>query len=156
MTAPAPDRPTVGVLAVVRRGGRVLIVKRSQPASGGRWGFPGGHLERGETIVEGAMRELTEETGVRAEPVETLPPLQFIRRDDRGAVQFHYVLIPVIADWRAGDGAAADDAAALRWVGLDEIAARVLPMFDDVEQVARIALSPPGDGDQPRPKRGGP
>ena len=59
-----PDRPIVAVLAVVVRGEQALIVQRAQQPNAGRWGFPGGVLELGETVGEGAMRELLEETGV--------------------------------------------------------------------------------------------
>src|SRR6185437_220639 len=62
-----PDRPIVAVLAVVTRGDRALIVQRAQQPNAGRWGFPGGVLELGETVAEGAMRELLEETGITAE-----------------------------------------------------------------------------------------
>ena len=43
-------------------------MQRAQQPNAGRWGFPGGVLELGETVGEGAMRELLEETGVVAEP----------------------------------------------------------------------------------------
>src|ERR1044071_6746839 len=60
-----PERPIVAVLAVVLRpmeqDMRVLIVQRAQQPNAGRWGFPGGVLELGETVGEGAMRELLEE-----------------------------------------------------------------------------------------------
>ena len=62
-----PERPIVGVLAVVMRGDRVLVVRRANPPMPGRWGFPGGVLELGETVAQGAMRELFEETGIKAE-----------------------------------------------------------------------------------------
>src|SRR5690242_17079301 len=67
-----PDRPIVAVLAVVLRPMgqemRALIVQRAQQPNAGRWGFPGGVLELGETVGAGAMRELLEETGIIAEP----------------------------------------------------------------------------------------
>ena len=44
-----PERPIVGVLAVVMRGDRALVVRRANPPMSGRWGFPGGVLELGET-----------------------------------------------------------------------------------------------------------
>ena len=56
-----PDRPIIAVLAVVLRDDgdaiRALIVQRAQQPNAGRWGFPGGVLELGETVAEGAMRE---------------------------------------------------------------------------------------------------
>src|SRR5215813_3423070 len=97
-----PDRPIVAVLAVVVRGERALIVQRAQQPNAGRWGFPGGVLELGETVGEGAMRELLEETGIVAEPAGVLNVNDAISRDDDGRVQFHYILIAVRGLWRSG------------------------------------------------------
>jgi 8-oxo-dGTP diphosphatase len=85
-----PDRPIVGVLAVVLRGERALVVRRANPPMARRWGFPGGVLELGETVAEGAMRELLKETGVVAEPIAMLTVIDTIDRDDEGRVRFHY------------------------------------------------------------------
>src|SRR5271168_2663914 len=97
-----PDRPIVAVLAVVLRGDKVLIVQRAQQPNAGRWGFPGGVLELGETVAEGAMRELKEETGVVADPIGTLTVIDTIDRDDAGLVRFHYTLVAVRGRWRSG------------------------------------------------------
>src|ERR1700675_1541331 len=103
-----PERPIVAVLAVVLRGDgpatRALIVQRAQQPNAGRWGFPGGVLELGETIAEGAMRELSEETGIVAEPAGWLDVHDAISRDDDGRVQFHYTLIAVRGIWKSGAG----------------------------------------------------
>src|SRR6202045_4163726 len=84
-----PDRPIVAVLAVVLRGEEALIVQRAQQPNAGRWGFPGGVLELGETVGEGAMRELREETGVIAEPAGVLNVNDAIDRDEEGRVRSH-------------------------------------------------------------------
>src|SRR5437870_1099575 len=88
-----PDRPIIAVLAVVLRDAgsetRALIVQRAQQPNAGRWGFPGGVLELGETVAEGAMRELIEETGILAEPAGILNVHDAIHRDGDGRVQFH-------------------------------------------------------------------
>ena len=105
-----PARPIVGVLAVVLRGERALVVRRSNPPMAGRWGFPGGVLELGETVAEGAMRELVEETGVVAEPSGVLTVIDTIDRDDQGRVRYHYSLVAVRGSWRQGEGAPADGA----------------------------------------------
>src|SRR5436190_12687542 len=81
-----PDRPIVAVLAVVLRGEQALIVQRAQQPNAGRWGFPGGVLELGETVAEGAMRELAEETGIVAKPAGILDLHYAIMRDAAGAV----------------------------------------------------------------------
>jgi len=137
----AAGRPTVGVIVVVRRGDQVLLAQRSKGGYIGRWGFPGGHIERGETAVEAAMRELGEETGVVAEPVRVLTVLDEIGRDPAGIVQWHYVLIAVLADWRSGEAVAADDAAGVQWATLAEISGGSIDVLPKVERVAHLAFS---------------
>lgn len=48
--------------------GKVLLLKRAPTANNepNVWGFPGGHIESGETPSQAAVRELYEETGYRA------------------------------------------------------------------------------------------
>ena len=57
-------------LAIVSRDGRYLLLKRSETDASNpdRWALPGGHCEKGESIVEGLIRELNEET-----ILETIP-----------------------------------------------------------------------------------
>jgi 8-oxo-dGTP diphosphatase len=133
-----PDRPIVGCLAVVRRGDRVLLAQRSVPPGIGRWGFPGGMQELGETVQACAERELLEETGIGAEPVATLTVLDSIRHDEAGRVKVHFALIAVLLDWRAGDGEPLEDATALGWFTRDE--ARALELFPNVEELMEKAL----------------
>lgn len=57
----------VGVGAIVERGGKVLLLKRRNAHGHGSWGFPGGHLEFGETPEAAARREVREETGLRVD-----------------------------------------------------------------------------------------
>src|SRR6202165_1891393 len=97
-----PDRPIVAVLAVVVRGERALIVQRAQQPNAGRWGFPGGVLELGETVAEGAMRERLDEPAIVSEPAGWLNVHDAISRDDEGRVQFHYTLIATRGVWQSG------------------------------------------------------
>ncbi len=139
-----PDRPIVAVLAVVLRGDRVLVVQRKQQPNAGRWGFPGGVLELGETVFDGAMRELREETGVVAEPASWLNIHDAVSRDDEGRVQFHYVLIAVRGVWRSGEGVAADDAAACAWASRADIVADKYPTFPTLLPLFDLALAAQG------------
>jgi ADP-ribose pyrophosphatase YjhB (NUDIX family) len=136
-----PDRPIVAVLAVVLRDERALIVQRAQQPNAGRWGFPGGVLELGETVAEGAMRELAEETGVVAEAAGWLNVHDAVSRDADGRVQFHYVLIAMRGIWRSGEGEAADDAAATAWVTREEIVAGLYPTFPTLLPLFELALA---------------
>jgi ADP-ribose pyrophosphatase YjhB (NUDIX family) len=66
--APRVDHPMVVVTCFVACGQRLLWVQRALEPKRGLWAIPGGFLERGETMAEGAARELREETGI------VLPP----------------------------------------------------------------------------------
>lgn len=122
-----PGRPIVGVLAVVMRGDRALLVRRANPPLAGRWGFPGGVLELGETVAEGAMRELFEETGVTAEPAGVLTVIDGIDRDEESRVRYHWTLVAVTGHWRSGEGVAGDDANEVAWLSRAEIIEQNLP-----------------------------
>ena len=135
-----PERPIVGVLAVVLRGDRVLVVRRANPPMPGRWGFPGGVLELGETVAQGAMRELFEETGVKAEAASPLTVMDAIDRDSEGRVRYHYTLVAVIGHWRSGEGVAGDDADELAWLTRAEIIERGLPTAPALLPLLDLAL----------------
>ena len=130
--------PIAAALAVVVRGERLLLVRRSNRPDAGKWGFPGGKIEPGETIAAAALRELAEETGVAAEAGDILTALDVIRRGEDGILH-HYVLIAVFCRWRSGDGIAADDAQEAAWFDLAAI--RGLDKSPDVERVAMLALA---------------
>ena len=136
-----PDRPIVGCLAVVRRGGRVLLAERSVPPGVGCWGFPGGMQELGETVHAGAARELEEETGIAADPVATLRVIDRIGQDEAGKVKTHFTLIAVLLEWRAGDGAPLEDATALGWFTPDEARSRGLALFPHALELMQEALA---------------
>jgi 8-oxo-dGTP diphosphatase len=135
-----PDRPIVGVLAVMVRGDRVLVVRRANPPLPGRWGFPGGVLELGETVAEGAMRELEEETGVKAEAGGPLTVIDTIDRDNDGRVRYHYTLVAVICHWQAGEGVAGDDADEVAWLTRAEIVEQNLPTAPSLIPLLDLAL----------------
>jgi len=143
-----PDRPIVAVLAVVLRPmageTRALIVQRAQQPNAGRWGFPGGVLELGETVAEGAMRELFEETQVVAEPAGWLNVHDAISRDPEGKVQFHYTLIAVRGVWQSGEGVAGDDAADCAWIARDDILAEKYPTFPTLLPLFDMAMAARG------------
>jgi 8-oxo-dGTP diphosphatase len=134
--------PVLAVLAVLVRDGKVLLVQRGNQPDRGKWGFPGGKVELGETVAAAAVRELNEETGIDAAPGDVLTVLDFMDRDDNGALRFHYVMVCVRLDWIAGEGIAASDAMDVAWLTLAEIAR--LDKSRDVEWLARLALGVSG------------
>lgn len=132
-------QPQAAVLAVVTRGDTVLLVRRANPPDAGLWGFPGGKLETGETLAQGALRELAEETGLHATAGKILTALDVIRQDDAGHVQHHFVLIPVLCHAPRGQPVASDDAREAGWFTLAQV--NRLPRSPDVTRLARQALS---------------
>src|ERR1700747_2764685 len=136
-----PERPIVGVLAIVMRGDRVLVVRRANPPLLGRWGFPGGVLELGETVAQGAMRELKEETGIIAEAAGPLTVIDTIDRDPEGRVLYHSALVAFIGHWQSGEGVPGDDADEVAWLTRAEITEQGLPTAPALLPLIDLALA---------------
>jgi ADP-ribose pyrophosphatase YjhB (NUDIX family) len=73
-------------------------------------------LETGETLEQGVVREVREETGLEVKPVKVLEIFERIIRDASGAAEYHYVLIDYICRITGGELSAADDASRAAWV----------------------------------------
>ncbi|MGE0501359.1 MAG: NUDIX hydrolase [Rhizobiaceae bacterium] len=134
MTDDHQDIPAVSV--ALRRGDRLLLVRRGRPPSEGLWAFPGGRVEPEETDEDAALRELHEETGLR---VDAVAFLRAWRLDPafRGAP--HYRLHVFGANWTSGEPVAADDAAEARFLTLEEM--RALPVTPSVLEMAADLLA---------------
>jgi len=81
----------------------------------GYWSLPGGALEAGETLEQGVIREVREETGLEVKPLAVLEIFERIIRDAQGAPEYHYVLIDYICRVTGGSLGAADDASRVEW-----------------------------------------
>jgi 8-oxo-dGTP diphosphatase len=99
----------VVVGAAVLRDGRLLAARRSAPPElAGRWELPGGKVEPGETPEQALVRELREELGVVAEPLERVEGEWPLRAD--------LVLHVWTARLRSGEPRPLQDHDALRWL----------------------------------------
>lgn len=145
-----PERPLVGVGAVIVDGSRVVLVRRGAEPMAGEWSIPGGLLETGEAMRAGAVREAREETGLQVEAGEVLEVLDRILPDSQGRIRFHYVLIDFLCRLIAGELGAGGDAAEARWVkeselkslGVADPAVRVLRKAFERASVGSITQSP--------------
>lgn len=86
-------RPKVGVGVVIAKNGKVLLGKRKKSPGMGTWCFPGGHLEFGETVKEGAIRETKEETRLKIFNLKIGPYTNDIFKKDNK----HYITLFVTA-----------------------------------------------------------
>ncbi|MDK3017239.1 NUDIX hydrolase [Pseudodonghicola flavimaris] len=132
--------PRLGAIAVLVEGDRVLLAQRKKTPDAGLWGFPGGHVEPGETALAAAQRELLEETGLSAEPVEYLTNVDVIRHDADGHVLVHYLLAAVLCTAPRGTLCAADDVSDAAWFPVPQIRAGDLPMSAQVAEVMDLAI----------------
>jgi 8-oxo-dGTP diphosphatase len=93
--------------------GRVLAARRTQPAEhAGRWEFPGGKVDPGESEADAVVREIREELGCEVEVVRRLPGEQ--------PVGVGYTLRVYEADLRAGEPTPHEHDA-IRWLGPEEL-----------------------------------
>lgn len=138
-------RPVPAVVAVVLRDENVLLVRRGNQPYAGYWGCPGGKIEPGERIEAAAIRELAEETGVKAEAGQVLTAFDVLNRDKTGQLVQHYVLVAVCCRWVSGEPVAADDAQDARWFrfdDLDETSPDLNRHVVDVVRMAKAAIGP--------------
>tara|TARA_B100000767_G_scaffold53137_1_gene48731 strand:- start:996 stop:1433 length:438 start_codon:yes stop_codon:yes gene_type:complete len=131
--------PKVAALAVTVSEDQVLLVRRKNEPDAGLWGFPGGHVDLGETALFAAARELREETSVIGRPLQYLTNLDVIVRDEYGSIRFHFLLAVVLCEYISGVPKAADDVSKATWVAVDDVLLGKLRCSEHVDDVIRLA-----------------
>ena len=113
-------RPIVGLGVVVWKNDQVLLVRRGKAPRKNQWSIPGGAQELGETVKQGAMREVKEETGLDIKLVGLIDVVDGIFKDEFGVVGNHYTLVDLAAVWTGGEAVASSDALEIRWATISE------------------------------------
>lgn len=120
-----PVRPHIGVGIMLVRNDHLLLVKRKFHPDAGYWSIPGGHLDLGEKIQVAAEREVFEETGFKVKVSKLAGIIDKIMHDDKGKIEYHYVLINYFVEQIEGDPnqppEADDDALDARFVPFEEL-----------------------------------
>ena len=122
------SRPIIGIGVLVWRGEQLLLGKRISEEQNVCWQFPGGHLEKDESVIECASREVAEETGLK---VKALRHLGFT--DEVFSVSQHqYVTLFVSCDFESGEALAleADKCEAWQWFDYRQLPT---PLFRPIE-----------------------
>ena len=123
-----PDSPILGVGAVIFNNAEVLLAKRGKEPGYGKWSIPGGAVELGETLKEGLLREIMEETSLQVEIGGMVEVLEWISRDENNQIKYHYVLVDYWCKCLSVEINPSSDALDAKWVLLSEISNYDLPL----------------------------
>ena len=132
--APYPVKH-ITVDAVVEQSGHILVVKRRAEPGKGLWALPGGHLEEFETLEDGVIRELREETKIKVpDPVlrgsiHNTHMFDDPHRSNIGRVITYAAHIKLAGDTKLPKVKGADDAEKAVWLPVGEV--REDMFFDD-------------------------
>jgi 8-oxo-dGTP pyrophosphatase MutT (NUDIX family) len=122
---------------VVVRDGQVIVIVPAKSRSPNVLALPKGHPDGDESPLEAAIREVREETGVEAEPIEELGEIEYTYDRRNGTVDKRVAFW--LFEYRSGELAPDHEIAEARWMPLEE-AARSLTYEGEREMVER-ALS---------------
>mgnify|MGYP001264897247 CR=1 FL=1 len=142
--AALPYRPCVGVMLINRAG--LIFAGRRLDTAAPAWQMPQGGIDAGEKPKQAALRELTEETGVRPERVEVLGKTQGWLTYDlppellgktwggkyRGQKQKWFLLRFLGEDAEIDIARDHPEFAEWRWIGPDEMIAAIVPFKRDI------------------------
>jgi len=118
---------------IIVRNGRIVLVNQA----GKSWSFPKGHVERGETLLTAARREIREECGlVKIELVKELAPYKRVGRKNgkKEMKSLHFFLFTAKEEKLKPIDKAITEA---RWVDIDKVA-EILTNEKDKEFFLRI------------------
>jgi 8-oxo-dGTP diphosphatase len=123
-----PERPIVGVGGVVIENGRALLIRRGSEPLRGEWSIPGGTLELGESLQEGVVRELREETGLDVRVLEVIEVFDRIFLDEslqpaerKPRPRFHFVIVDYLCERMEGEARAGSDVTHVVFASEDEL-----------------------------------
>jgi 8-oxo-dGTP diphosphatase len=116
-----PERPIVGVGAVIMDDQVVLLVRRKQEPGKGQWSLPGGVVNVGESLEEAIKRELLEEVSIQIEIGGLVGVFDRIIHDRQNRIQYHYVLVDYWGWTVSGNPKPGSDISAVQSVPLGEL-----------------------------------
>ena len=126
-------------IAVFRDDGLVLLAQRTKPPAAGMWSLPGGRLEPGETLEQGALRELEEEVAVKAAILGFNRHVETMGRSSTGDLTHHFVVCSFVGRWLEGEPQTGPEAGDVRWVNPRQLAG--LPVTHQLRDVLGSAVA---------------
>jgi 8-oxo-dGTP diphosphatase len=129
MEKPHP-KAGVGIIVIKKKDGRDYVMLHQRKGARGLgkdyWGSGGGHLELGESLKQGALRELAEEAGnnLVIKNVRFLGVINFTEMKPK-----HYIDVSFVADWVSGEpeNSAPEETTDWQWFSLDSLPSPLFP-----------------------------
>lgn len=119
-------QPRITTLVYAIRDGRIVLMHRRKEPNLGLWSPPGGKIEPGESPLDSALRELTEETGL----IGTCPRLAAVVSELDTVLDDACLMFIFRVDVPRGDPAPSHREGECRWIPLSEIAGLAIPPAD--------------------------
>lgn len=138
--------PFLTVDAVVVQSGHILLVKRRASPGKGLWALPGGFLELTETLLNGAIRELYEETGIKVPEKVLRGSLRGDQvfdapgRSLRGRTVTHAFVFKLSDAAELPDVKGSDDAEKAKWFPISEVEEMEDQMFEDHHAIVKTMI----------------
>lgn len=106
----------VGVLAgcVIKKDGKYLLVQEKQAKAYGKWNLPAGHVDKGESIEDAALREVLEESGFE---VKLLRKIDIFHEDISKSVKHIFAAEIVGGELHIQE----DEILDVKWLAFDEV-----------------------------------
>lgn len=130
------DNPVPATVAILERGGRILLARRARPPYAGTWDLPGGFLEAGESPEQGLRREVREELGLETRQIR----LWDFATDWYGRGGFPVLALIYRITTAPGEPRAADDVSEARWFSRAQLPLRDVG-FPSMRRALRIYVS---------------
>ena len=111
--------------AIIRKNGKILIAQRKADSFlAHHWEFPGGKIEKGETLEDCLVREVREELGIEIRPVQLLQKKEYIYPEKTVLLDFY------LCDWVSGEPQKLD-CQDFAWVQTDDFKEFQFPKGDE-------------------------
>jgi len=141
--------PKLAACSIFRLDGKIVLGRRAIEPGLGRWVFPGGFVDRGETVEEAAIREAREEMNVEVRLLELVNVYSYAQRP--------VVIVVFAAEVMGGELRAADECLEVRGFAPEEIPWKELAFAstrDALREYVRRyfcvrAVGPRPEGDRP-------
>ena len=148
MNSKTVSRPVIGLGVLVWRDKKLLLGKRlfsdKKANQNFCWQFPGGHLEKNESVIECAQREVREETGLE---IQAMRHLGFTNQTFTMA-GCQYVTLLVSSEYKSGEVQALEPDKCIDWQWFD-YQQLPEPLFEPIHlfltQFSEFANAPQGD-----------